>query len=231
MDFEQILEQLAQKYAHCETYQDSGRVEGGMGLMTFRTYFVRPNRFRFEWIDLGESAQNCIWTNGNKVYARFSSSEEVEEENDISSAIAGATGVSQGVAHSIPTLLLPDISASIDSFTLLKQFSDIVSCENDSLGGVGCYKAISIEQNRHDELWIRSTDLAVLRLREERTSTPEDDEFTINTVREHDPAEAEEMRRFLESQTEEDRRSVSTAFYEIVHFDAPIDEALFKPLF
>jgi hypothetical protein len=53
----QIIENMKQTYITCRTYQDSGTVDfisvhkedRQIDRMPFKTYFVRPNLFRFEW--------------------------------------------------------------------------------------------------------------------------------------------------------------------------------------
>jgi hypothetical protein len=81
MDAERVLKQMAAVYADCRSYRDSGCVRsrflGNPGLPAFetdkpfRTHFVRPNRFRFEFsrTDPGQTeAGRCVlWTAGGTV--------------------------------------------------------------------------------------------------------------------------------------------------------------------
>ena len=54
-DPESILKDVRQKYLSFESYSDVGTVEivpsVGEQSLEFKTYFVRPARFRFEWHD------------------------------------------------------------------------------------------------------------------------------------------------------------------------------------
>ena len=222
-----VIDHIALKYGNCQTYQDIGRVDGAQGAITFSTYFVRPNKFRFDWIYLDRaSIRNSVWSDGLKVFAHHALVEAPEELPNLSLAIAGATGVSQGTAHTVSTLLIPGAEVARTSRTLLK-LVPYELCESEIVAGELCHRVTSTRTNGRNDLWIRASDYAILMYREESTSTPADDEQTIAAVYEIDAGEAEEMRQYLSMQTEEDRHSATCARYERVAFDEPIDEAVF----
>jgi len=240
MHADDVIQNMVLKYGNCQTYQDLGRVEGGQGITTFKTYFVRPNKFRFDWI-YEDRGSNSIWSDGLKVFSRHSSKGELEEEPDLSMAIAGATGVSQGTAHTVPTLLMPDLEVSLSSQTLLKRFpdefweSEIESDDNvielfgkkcDSI----CHRVRSTKANNQADLWIRMSDYALVKCIEERTSTQEDDERTLAALSRIDRAAWEEMRQYLSTRSDEARHSVTSSRYQQIFFDASIDEEIFDGL-
>lgn len=225
-----VIQNMVLKYGNCQTYQDSGRVEGGQGITTFKTYFVRPNKFRFDWIyeDLG-SKRNSIWSDGLKVFSRHSFNNELEEESNLNVAIAGATGVSQGTAHTVSTLLMPDLEVSLNSRTLLKlcpyEFRESEIESNDS-----CFRVRSTEANNQADLWIRMSDYALVKYLEETTLTQEDEENTLAALSEMNPALWEDMRQYLSTRSDEACHSVTNSQYQHVLFDASIDEKIFAGL-
>lgn len=227
MHLEELLDRLREKYSTCETYQDTGRVDGPYSSILFQTFFVRPLKFRFDWVE--GAAKNSIWTDESKVFAMFSFNDNVEEETSLSYAIAGATGVSQRAAHTIPTMLMPDIEAAVNSRTLIKQFDCVdATCMDETVEGRELFKVCITRPNQVDELWVRSEDLAVVRIKEEHTSTTEDDEVLLQSIREFDAEHAEGMRLFLASQSPEARHSVTTTLYQEILFDKYIDNAVFS---
>src|SRR5262249_37489466 len=74
----------------------------------FRTAFVRPDRFRFEYEQNGVT-QMIVWRHRRSVrsWCRFMTRKEPGPRS-LGMALAGATGVSSVSAHTIPALLLPD---------------------------------------------------------------------------------------------------------------------------
>jgi len=94
--------------------------------------------------------------------------------------------------------------------------------------GERCHKVRHSTKNHQGDLWIRASDFAILKYQDESTSTQEDDEETIVALAEIDPAEAEEMRKYLATRTDEDRHFITCARYERVVFDKPIDQSVFK---
>jgi hypothetical protein len=122
MNPEKLLASMAEAYASCATYRDSGRVltrfleTDGSPKHTsdrpFRTAFVRPSHFRFEfqnrYRDDGEWHRYIIWADGThvRVWSHFGA--RLEQPESISLAIAGGTGVSGASAHTIPVLLMPE---------------------------------------------------------------------------------------------------------------------------
>jgi outer membrane lipoprotein-sorting protein len=228
MNADDIINQMARRYSNCQTYQDTGRVEGRQHAMTFSTYFVRPDLFRFDWIDHEEEpCRNSIWSDGLKVFSRYDHGDGVEEEPNIGLAIAGATGISQGAAHTVSTLLLPDADFALRSRGLLK-LAPYVLCGSEMEAGESCHRVRHSTKNHKGDLWIRASDFAILKYQDESTSTPEDDEETIAALSQFDPAAAEEMMQYLATRTAKNRHLTTCTWYERIVFDEPIDEAVFK---
>jgi hypothetical protein len=79
----------------------------------FKTAFVRPDRFRFEFSDSFPNSTKyhryIIAATGSDVSTWWDIRPGVERAESLSMAIAGATGVSSGSAYEIPTLLMRDL--------------------------------------------------------------------------------------------------------------------------
>lgn len=123
---EMIIAKMVKTYASCKSYQDNGTVKtvfvqaNGERIIEkpFTTAFVRPDQFRFEYkvkVDSYIKEKPCyiVWRKGGEVLIWFYvRSDVIEKKKSFSSAIAGATGVSSGSAHTIPALLMTEVGGS-----------------------------------------------------------------------------------------------------------------------
>jgi outer membrane lipoprotein-sorting protein len=69
---QQILDKMASTYATCKSYRDSGAVTNffspqHIDVKPFRTAFVRPDQFRFEYDDPDPEKPYIVWAKGDKV--------------------------------------------------------------------------------------------------------------------------------------------------------------------
>lgn len=120
----EILTRMAQTYASCRSYQDTGvvrtiffRKSGKYYTETlpFTTAFVRPDAFRFEFTDnsfssFGSPPTHYIaWRDATNVRVWWDIDIEptLDRPSSLNQALAGGTGISGGSAHNIPVLLLP----------------------------------------------------------------------------------------------------------------------------
>lgn len=161
----EIIARTAENYQNCQSYQDDGVVETypdfGYSRKSFRTYFARPNRFRFEWTSFhpkfgedGPQSHDIIWTNGQNVYGAFSAGKGQQEEMEsLRSAAAAASGISSGAVGFIPALIIVEIG---DLF-----YRTILSLDNPKLlpdqtiGTLSCYHLQATQDACEDtELWI-----------------------------------------------------------------------------
>lgn len=123
-DVAEILAQVGRTYAELNSYSDRGYVlsrkhpeEPFEKDKTFTTFFKKPNHFRFEWFECGQHAKlkgkdgipNIVWCDGKNSYCKYTFQNSVERIKSLSSAIAGATGISGGTAHRIPSLLIDEM--------------------------------------------------------------------------------------------------------------------------
>jgi outer membrane lipoprotein-sorting protein len=171
---------MIQQYAQANSYQDEGVVEtatheetsGRIEKMPFKTYFKRPKLFRFEWIDYfpwKDGRKKVVWSNENDTFTYWEP-DTYEKEEELSLAIAGATGISRGAAHKVPTLLLNDdpLLASLKQLKLLGE---------ETFEGELCYR-ISGKSSASDEyeLWIAKKDFLLRKL---KNRTDFEDFYTI----------------------------------------------------
>jgi hypothetical protein len=173
MNPEEILAAMAEMYATCTSYRDAGRVttrfidrdgRSRTSIKPFTTAFVRPDRFRFEYRDRigeadGEWDRYLIWAEGGWVRAWWDVRPGVEEPESLDLALAGATGVSGGSAHAVPSLLLRGAVTG----SRLPRLVGVVSLGDTDLDGVACYRLRGIlglppvdpaqQEREHEELF------------------------------------------------------------------------------
>ena len=113
-----VLERVARVYAGCKTYRDTGVVTTVFVEATgswvlekpFTTAFVRPDRFRFQYAETrcGLDHRFIVWRRGDEIRAWWTVKPRFEKRDSLEMALAAATGVSGGSAHTVPALLLPN---------------------------------------------------------------------------------------------------------------------------
>ena len=156
-----VLDRMARTYAGCRSYYDSGVVKtlfvGASGSRTveraFTTAFVRPDRFRFEFKETqgdGEAIRYIVWRRGTEVYKWWDFWSVVERRETLNLALAGASGVSGGSAHSVPALLLPNEVGGrrLTDMTAAKRLEDA------ELDMVDCYRIEGKLGDSRRTLWI-----------------------------------------------------------------------------
>lgn len=116
----EIISTIHKTYQRADTYIDTGTVQTVFivsgrrrtNLKPFTTAFVRPDLFRFEFRSRrGEFEWDnyIVWKRGKIIKTWWSAMDTQELPASLGMAVAGATGVSGGSAHLIPSLLLPDV--------------------------------------------------------------------------------------------------------------------------
>lgn len=180
-----ILKKSGDKYATISSYQDSGIVETSGGSnkgkkqIQFKTYFVRPDMFRFEWIDssTGRPMTNIVWYNGSETFSYQESSwQKLEKGRGL--GLTAATANSEGAAQSIPRLLLGFNGSA------LTELVELVLEREEQVDGEPCYvirgsqqvpevtydpypkvKKVGKYELAKVELWISKSDSMIRKLR------------------------------------------------------------------
>ena len=169
-----LLNQMAEKYSRLVSYQDEGEVVttydeetgGRIEKLPFKTSFKRPNLFRFEWTDyflskLGK--KRVVWSNGKDAFTYWEP-DRYEKEEYLGLAIAGATGVSSGSAHTVSRLLIAD---EVSGFSVT-ELKDPSLLGEEIFEGVMCYHIKGAHPHgEFYELWIGKSDLLLRKVRQE----------------------------------------------------------------
>jgi hypothetical protein len=166
-----ILDRVAQAYAGCRTYRDTGVVrtvfiKGEQRRTTerrFRTAFVRPDRFRFEFSErtcCEDQGRYIISMNGPEILTWWEIKPGVEKPPSLVEALGAAAGVSAGSSRSIPGLLLPDELRG-GRLTAMK---DTALLPDADLDGVRCLRVEGGWGKDRLILWIDSDTYLVRRI-------------------------------------------------------------------
>lgn len=212
----QILDRVDAAYASCKTYRDTGVVRTvyfteSIGKHVteehFATAFVRPERFRFQYFErkerpkrtgpilfarkesvLEDSPPYIVWRDGKDIRTWWHLHAGIEAERDLSFALAGATGVSGGSAHTVPSLLMPtEISGR-----KLTALPNAVRVEDSLLGQTSCYRidgTIALDRNENPkeqptQIWIDRKTFLILRIDEQSQF----DDFRTEETTTYEPA-------------------------------------------
>ena len=186
----EILARMARAYAECDSYLDEGVVttvfiDDDRTWTTerpFSTALVRPDRFRFEYSEREPGflrLEYIVWRDGREVRSWFHATPGVEEVSSLSLALAGATGVSGGSAHTIPHLLMPDQLGG----SSLAYLRDPELLETTDLDGFECYRIRSVSADSPEVLWIDKSSYLVRRIDE----ATEFDDFRTEKVTTYRP--------------------------------------------
>ncbi len=142
-----FLEAVYERHRSVQTYTDTGlsRSLGTRGprLCTFETSFQRPNLLRFAFErphpsrGLAHLVSRCVvGHDGTRPFfwaSHYESNAKTEHPETLDLAVAGATGISSGTAHTIAALLLPEVTG----FKLL-DLHKIRFRRNRKIDGVPC---------------------------------------------------------------------------------------------
>lgn len=170
---EQILARMAATYATCKSYHDTGVVTNDFGphsagdhfprhvvVKPFRTAFVRPDRFRFEYDDPTPEQRYVIWASGDEVRTWWHLKPGVEKPASLDEALAGATGVSSGSAHTVPALLLP-VQVGGRKLTTL---TNLTRLPDEAWDNTPCFKLEGKYANTPMTLWLEKATYLVVRI-------------------------------------------------------------------
>jgi outer membrane lipoprotein-sorting protein len=182
-----IVQKMAMRYPSVQSYRDDGVVltyapfNPRPDEIRFKTWFVRPGAFRFEWTAQpgaaflkGVKNHFVIWSEGKHAYfydkyAGFPPT--TEKEDSLADAIASATGVSGGASHTVPRLLMK----TVPGFALT-ELKDLKSLGIEVFEGVRCHHLVGQHPHGYGpmELWIGSNDFLSRKRKVLFKGTPEE---------------------------------------------------------
>lgn len=136
----------------------------------FETDYVAPDNFRFQFIrphpyrPLAQHLTKYVagTASGEAYFCTEQRGEKrrVERESSLEMAVAGATGISQGTAHTIGALLIERVGG----FSL-SMLNHLRFRESQNFDGVSCYRVSGVHPRRHSvTLWVGVHDLLLRRL-------------------------------------------------------------------
>ncbi len=181
-----LLQQSRSAYAAVNTYRDQGTVRysvlGSTHEVRFETAFVRPDRLRFEWIKAhpfpplrSMTTRTVIWSDSGAAFWWQRDYFERASQSRLESlrlAVAGATGVSSGAAHTIATLLLPDLWGADKFGDSVLNLRDAKHVGEGVVDAVPCERVAGIDwRNEPVELWIGRDDHLIRRIQSEVKGT------------------------------------------------------------
>lgn len=167
----EVLDRMANVYGTCRTYLDSGLVKtvfiekGGNRTeeINFRTVFVRPDRFRYEsWQTVHEREHHFIvWSQGKDTQTYWDMPKPNIQTTTLSRGVARGTGATNGSAHTVPSLLLPD---QLTGSRKLTDLIDVTRGKNEILDGTDCIRIKGLYGENELTLWLDKTTLLVRRI-------------------------------------------------------------------
>jgi hypothetical protein len=168
---DEVLSRMVQAYSALQSYRDIGVVllhfaaDEAPNETTFETAFSRPNFFRFAWVSHHPYAplrhiewRSVVWSDGTTAFSRYEHGKDHPENQvqpSLSLAIAEATGVSGGSAHTVPRLLMPETGGF--SVAELKS-SSFVGLE--TIEGTNCFHIVGTRPRISDpvDVWVGTED-------------------------------------------------------------------------
>jgi hypothetical protein len=163
---EEILEQMIRKYSECQSYSDFGTIVDHKPNhpVEFKTFFCKPNKFRFEWQDPYIGCTGAIWSDGLFAFHTFGdigSDNAPRQLESLEAELARTRGIIRGPINTIPPLLL---GVSRNQKSLL-ELQGLRRLGEEEVGGELCHHIVGSFRMPEDiELWISKTDCSLKKL-------------------------------------------------------------------
>lgn len=189
-----FLISVYERYRALDAYSDTG-LSRSLGrrhprLCTFATSYSRPNLFRFEFESPHPSPRRrhlfsrCVVGHDGKApflyFKHYTGDAGVELPESLDLAVASATGISSGTAHTIGSLLFSEVSG----FTLL-DLRRLRFRPNRVIGGVQCVCISGLHpRGGRYTAWFGADDLLLRRLYRSKFNS-EEVRFNPSTAKSH----------------------------------------------
>ncbi|MBU6454752.1 MAG: hypothetical protein KGS72_23495 [Cyanobacteria bacterium REEB67] len=178
--------------------------------VAFKTVYLAPNKYYFEWAEppVGDPATathrvSAFWTQGEQVLRLFYSMPGAQICPSLDHVIAGSAGISKGSSVTVASYLLPSLMSKMRT---LFRFKELVRVDDCRIDGHTCHTLKGQNWNGGEEhLYIDSKEFLLRRTRVAFVIKPGVDEAQYEAIKRADPAQAEEYRKFRQSQTAERR--------------------------
>ncbi|CAN5548801.1 hypothetical protein BH10CYA1_BH10CYA1_61340 [soil metagenome] len=224
IDADEVLSQVLELYQSCSSYLDSGEALCEMGSLEFKTWFCRPNKFRFEWSSkvFGAVRSGVLFSESDSKSTSFDGKNH-EDAGRLALAIAGATGTSLGVAPLVAHLLMPNLFeagkyqslVSLRPYKLIEDSDSYIKIQAD--WRTNCWTALCVDKKR----------FAISKIEIGFTPTLEEKEKGIEAMELPEGPELDEVRALL---LVEESPQPTVISYKVMQFDVSISPQLFQEL-
>ena len=162
----EIVQKAQARYVSLSSYRDEGGIVSTVGGQTithsFTTMLARTNLFRIAWtenIGVG-SVTGMVWSAGEYSFLQMQGA-PLQTFSDVRTAISSATGISGGVAATIPGIFFQQTWGNRlgNAARLAKRQAD------EHIGNMDCYVLTSSNSASTTTLWIGRTDSLIHQIR------------------------------------------------------------------
>lgn len=163
-----ILKEMVARYASLSSYQDTGVVQtlpgeslltasptlprfinasaGGGTLVSFKTYYVRPQKFRFDWKSsfMPASRESVVWSDGKKDYSWMPSGSSgdggftLTNGADLRFYVGEAQRSSSGAIFFVPSLLIKDLGY-VPFGEMVSSMTELSLIKDEQFNGEMCH--------------------------------------------------------------------------------------------
>ena len=152
---EDIHRRMLAAYKVCNHYTDEGVVDGPLGRHWFTTQFERPDRLSFVfggWQGEDRVTEYRLESSGARTTVWRARDQEPEPYQSLGLAVAALTGVTSGVSHCVPSLLLPELGGRT-----LGDLGTVRLVRSDTVNAGHCHVVEGVYPDLSDfvaQLWI-----------------------------------------------------------------------------
>lgn len=145
----EIFDKVRDVYANLETYYAEGVITSNIDTdamkiemnTSFSILLKKPNQYLVSWTQKGMpipgmEQSGAVWSDGTQPYLYMGIMKAYSKMENDEMALASATGISGGVAHTIPSMFLSVFTESNDPFSRL---ADPVVGKTELIGDEDCY--------------------------------------------------------------------------------------------
>jgi outer membrane lipoprotein-sorting protein len=173
---EEVLKKVESTYKSLKTYQAEGVVENDFQLSgnpvktktTFSMSLQKPNQYLIRWEQTdfpmpGMNQAGSVWSNGSQPFLYMEPMNAYAKIADDDTAIASATGISGGVAFTVPSLFL---SIFEKQPTHLSRLIDPKLLSSEKIEGDDCYVLRgSSDVSKEETFWISKANFLIRQYR------------------------------------------------------------------
>jgi outer membrane lipoprotein-sorting protein len=188
MEANDIIKAVGLTYAKMETYQDVGSIKISKGdrenpesILNFKTYFIRPQSFRFESTQANgtNEARYILWSDGKKVARQSNGYTQQLSENalfrnplkDMERALS-----SLPVAKPIVSLLIEKLKGA-----RLTELPDFKLIGEEICSGTPCGRLQSCKGSECTDIWVSKANYTIIKLVEKSTVAGNEETIKVNS--------------------------------------------------